>query len=541
MIWLSLLVPLLVWLSLNPVGEVEVVLCRLAKFHNHTFACYKNGTRLSLQPLHVAVAFGRTEWLPTLVNLSEQAGLPLDVRDSSGATALHYAAYYSRFYGTVERRCELMEILMKQGARSTLGDNQGKTPLHVFLSSGLTNLGFCARLIEISQLWPHSLSLERNERRRDGPVFREVPRRSYRSLSPKDFFLEYSMPGKPVTIQDALDAFNLTTWHANNVSESCGDNQFALSQFDNTSIGWAKLKRNVGMTSIRDFINANRMFLPHEAQAAHNYTRKRIWDLPFERNCPSLAASVTIPYIFGVDIRRVYHKRPGDHYHPSVFVDPAGVKSGMHIDRGGTSFWILVLEGEKRFKIVDRKHELFLRYRQTLQNHDTLHSFEPDLFELDLNRFPELVSVEGWETTLKRGDALYIPLDGAHQVFTPRDTIALSHNLMELTNLPGILKYACINLRDWHDCARSIQCLTSGQMSFSPSRLLDDSLRVLEKIKATTPNLDGDVMPIKSFFDSDRALNQVMGLQPRLHYSNFVDRCSRYLENHGDQEFDFWG
>ncbi len=72
------------------------------------------------------------------------------------------------------------------------------------------------------------------------------------------------------------------------------------------------------------------------------------WSLPL--SCPGLAQELRIPKYFAGDLLQ---RTPGGTlYHdswPSLFIAPAGVCSGLHIDAFGSNFWMALFQGTKRY------------------------------------------------------------------------------------------------------------------------------------------------------------------------------------------------
>ncbi|EKX47651.1 hypothetical protein GUITHDRAFT_69405, partial [Guillardia theta CCMP2712] len=79
-----------------------------------------------LTQLHVAARDGSTEFAKQLIHMGEtkdfgNSGI-VNRQDKNGAAALHYAAFYAR--------TDMLEFLLKHGAKVNIQDSNGKSPLH---------------------------------------------------------------------------------------------------------------------------------------------------------------------------------------------------------------------------------------------------------------------------------------------------------------------------------------------------------------------------------------------------------------------------
>merc|ERR1712048_1534698 len=123
----------------------------------------------------------------------------------------------------------------------------------------------------------------------------------------------------------------------------------------------------------------------------------RIFDQSFLPKCPTLSAVFTIPKYFSVDLARKWKgEKPSQ---PSMFIDRAGVKGGLHVDTLGTGFWMFVLAGEKQFRAVNESVQHYLRGNSEYDQH--VNTFQVDLWSPDYSRYPAMRFVQGLEATLR--------------------------------------------------------------------------------------------------------------------------------------------
>lgn len=134
---------------------------------------------------------------------------------------------------------------------------------------------------------------------------------------------------------------------------------------------------------------------------------------------------------------------------PEMFLGSSGTKSEIHMDSLLTGFWISVYIGEKTFRTIsfeDAVRELTVkssdtgeevpyfmetnRYMKTFVN-ETSGEFEDvqlEIWDPDLELFPELAKITIQEGTLGAGDWIYLPPATLHGVSNSRESWAVSVN-----------------------------------------------------------------------------------------------------------------
>jgi len=104
------------------------------------------------------------------------------------------------------------------------------------------------------------------------------------------------------------------------------------------STEWAKLESACSM-KICDFIDS--------LQTAQELLYLFDWSIP--THAPELAKELVIPKYFAGDF--LQRTSPGSLYQdiwPSLFIAPAGLHSGLHVDAFGSNFWMALFQGRKR-------------------------------------------------------------------------------------------------------------------------------------------------------------------------------------------------
>lgn len=81
-----------------------------------------------LQPQAEAVVERISSTVQALLN----AGARVDVQDSEGRTAVHWAAFVT------QPGCSILRLLLERGANIAIPDRSGRTPLHVAAARGMT-------------------------------------------------------------------------------------------------------------------------------------------------------------------------------------------------------------------------------------------------------------------------------------------------------------------------------------------------------------------------------------------------------------------
>jgi hypothetical protein len=422
---------------------------------------------VSLTLLHVFALRANEMALLGAANVYHMIGIGLDAADARGATALHYAARAGNSWAVY--------ILLSRGANVNAQDFLNRTAADLLLkeprSAHRQESTFMAvRYLELAAAQPFPAPRNALEwlldqvspPRAATPRLQHVDRMPLSSLSAADFQRQYAHAKRPVVLTDALGAFNISSYTPRLVADACGSRRFDLSRFDAAATSWAKLNEMASHPStVGDFIS--RHFQQDSADTPTHalHSQLRIFDQGFVKHCGSLGQHFTVPPHFGIDLRRVWDfEDEGFHQsHPSLFVDPRGVKSGLHIDSGATSFWMVVLSGRKQFRFAQPTSVHLLKSDSF---HDQrYHNFLADLFEPDTARFPSIAELPILVADLGPGDLVYVPAGTPHQVVTPEDTVAFSANLIEPAVAADAFKFCCLDMSVQHnsqyiDCASSL-------------------------------------------------------------------------------------
>ena len=283
---------------------------------------------------------------------------------------------------------------------------------------------------------------------------REVERRSAADLSLTEFLERYANPGRPVIIT----GLNLTeegAWSLELFKERCGEVRVPLVQRNAMRGSWGRLEK-AGSLTMAEFIDT----------FASNETRRKWylhdWSLP--RGCPAMFGpppytDFTVPRYFAGD----YFQRAAfdgyQHTWPSLFIGSSNTQSAMHVDSGGTNFWLHLLSGQKEWRFYS-KDDMVNLYPNPVKA-----SFEADVFEPDLEKFPLLKYAQQYMGVQHAGELIFIPGGNPHGVRNLQDIHGISMNYVDKSNFFTYL---------WNQLADE----TMGSANWKAFEMFTDSLLV---------------------------------------------------------------
>jgi hypothetical protein len=368
-------------------------------------------------------------------------GAGVNVVDSHGATPLHYAARGGNAWAVL--------VLLKRGAKADFRDIDQQTPLDMLMSRRTheRSIFLAARYLELAasevrpfpppapalqslRIWLGLQSDATGELVSSVrlPQYESVQRIPFSELSVERFVSEFVVTRTPVVMTGALAAFNLTGWRGADMAKACGSTLFDTAQYIPNVTQWAKLQTEVGRSSLSDFMSTHFGQTPAGTRSDDTHSRLRIFDAAFVKECPTLGGIFGLPQHVASDLRRTWDYEPASDSitHPSLFACPSGVKSGLHIDSGENAFWMVILEGKKTYRFVNSQHMHLLKTEE--MHDDSYNHYLFDLFDDDANIGDDgtpwhrrwsaeaLAMVGGWETSIERGDMIYVPQATPHQV-----------------------------------------------------------------------------------------------------------------------------
>eukprot|EP01104_Vermistella_antarctica_P015670 TRINITY_DN5198_c0_g1_i1.p1 TRINITY_DN5198_c0_g1~~TRINITY_DN5198_c0_g1_i1.p1 ORF type:complete len:708 (+),score=194.45 TRINITY_DN5198_c0_g1_i1:84-2126(+) len=260
-----------------------------------------------------------------------------------------------------------------------------------------------------------------------------VDRRS--NLSVKEFYEEYEMKKKPVIITDYLEKIvNAGTWDLDHIEKVCGDKTVWLARREMGSESWGGLKGGV-YTQLTDWIQKVRNGTAESDLYLH--------DIPLISLCPDMLKSeFAMPKYFAADFLQRIDRRAAreDAYKvfvdawPSLFIGAKSSNSHLHIDSFYSHFWMFLFSGEKHWRFFPHEERMFLS-----EEREKLH-FATDALNPDLEKFPLLGLTHPFDANLRAGEMLFVPAGCPHQVYNNEDTVAISGNYVDSSNLEGSIE-----------------------------------------------------------------------------------------------------
>jgi hypothetical protein len=191
-------------------------------------------------------------------------------------------------------------------------------------------------------------------------------------------------------------------------------------------------------------------------------------DWSLSRHCPWLARELVMPKYFAQDrLQRLLTEAADDTtlgYRddwPSLFIGSSDTRSGLHVDSFESHFWMLMLQGSKRWVFVDPSQRPFL-YEDRESS-----SFDSDILSPDFTAHPLLRAANASEVTrfwgckwgasavaltkiramnpreqviLTPGELLIVPAGTPHQVQNLEDTVAIAGNFVDSWNVERVLR-----------------------------------------------------------------------------------------------------
>jgi len=251
----------------------------------------------------------------------------------------------------------------------------------------------------------------------------EVARVNASELTVEDFKTEYCQKRRPVVIV-GVESPTRTNWNLEHIRSVCADRVVSVKRTSSVdSTEWAGLE-DAESKRVADFLD-------------HKISDHYLFDWSLPLNAPALAAEFTVPAYFGRD-NLLTRTACGALYRdswPSLFVGPAGTSSGLHIDAFGSHFWMyLASGGRKRWTFYKADQAGDLRPR-CLDSLDPIFSPNAD----------ELQRTECYTVDLKPGEFLFVPAGSPHRVDNLEDTIAVSGNFVDDSNVDEFTTHMRIN------------------------------------------------------------------------------------------------
>lgn len=267
---------------------------------------------------------------------------------------------------------------------------------------------------------------------------REVDRRSAADLSVREFFEQYAKRGQPVIIT-GLNVSEEEPWSLEFFKERC--NVTAEYRMKNASRQtWGRLQSG-GMLPLPEFIDSFRTDPKMRQWYLHD------WSLP--RHCPAVFGPApfrgfTVPKYFAGDYFQRADFEGYKHAWPSLFIGSEETESAMHIDSGGTNFWLYLLSGRKEWRFYSRR-DLINLYPRPSTSH-----FYFDIFRSSTSEFPLTKYAQLYEGVQEAAELIFIPGGNPHGVKNLEHIHGISMNYVDASNV-WVYLWETLAERKWRE------------------------------------------------------------------------------------------
>ncbi|KNC48398.1 JmjC domain-containing protein 4 [Thecamonas trahens ATCC 50062] len=257
-------------------------------------------------------------------------------------------------------------------------------------------------------------------------------------LSFSRFYSEYSLARKPVVIRGG--AANMTTvpWDYAHLQSACGRAMVTPKLYRAHMDTWASLS-SLDSMSLGEFIEALRNGSLVEGYRAPGLPY--VFDASLTYMCPAMLDEFVVPkYVANDFLQRIPYTIdvPYRSSWPSLFVGPAGSGSGLHIDSFGSSFWMGLISGRKKWILYPHDTP-----RSALHFSSRRGTFEASpLMYLDPTATPLMREAHAQAVVVvqEAGDLMFIPGGTPHQVVNLDDVVGISMNFVDGGNLETSLQ-----------------------------------------------------------------------------------------------------
>lgn len=178
---------------------------------------------------------------------------------------------------------------------------------------------------------------------------------------------------------------------------------------------------------LEQFINDLQQF--PESTWPQKLSNLYVHDVSLPKYCPEILQSYFIPKYFVLDYLQKSTSTLRKSW-PSLFIGGANTSSGLHVDYGGTSAWMGMVEGRKHWIIAPLSQKSYLYESKDIHNR-----FDADLFRPDYDRFPLLRQAVVYDSIVKPGEVVFIPGNCPHQVQNLDLTIGIAGNYVDAASV----------------------------------------------------------------------------------------------------------
>lgn len=291
-------------------------------------------------------------------------------------------------------------LLESKGRRPT----EASKPVHLgcFRSNLLYQSWICSN-VSVDETWIETENVDRRK-----------------GLSLSEFRQEYEIPNKPVVITDVV-----TEWPA----IGKWTDEFLVQAF-----GAHKIHAGGFSFGLKDYLRYMEAVTEDRVDDQPLY----LFDKEFARKAPSLLEDYRVPEYFQEDFFSYLEEERPDYRW--LIVGPARSGSSFHQDPNCTNAWNAVIRGTKKW-ILFPPHVTPPGVHPSVDGADV--ATPVSLVEWFLNFYAESKDLEcqPYECICKEGDLLYVPRGWWHLAFNLTDTIAITQNYVNASNLKHVLHF----------------------------------------------------------------------------------------------------
>eukprot|EP01065_Artemidia_motanka_P020312 TRINITY_DN24332_c0_g1_i1.p1 TRINITY_DN24332_c0_g1~~TRINITY_DN24332_c0_g1_i1.p1 ORF type:complete len:432 (+),score=132.99 TRINITY_DN24332_c0_g1_i1:110-1405(+) len=164
----------------------------------------------------------------------------------------------------------------------------------------------------------------------------------------------------------------------------------------------------------------------------------QVFDLPLSYCAPKEElGEVTVPMYFAANALHTSSVQQLRHWWPSLFVCTfAGSGSSLHVDAGATHFWMTVVAGEKRWRLIPPRRVPELKPFYSLGTTPTF----------GVNTEEAIDACSDYDVVLKAGDTIFVPHGWAHKVDNVGvPCVAVAGNYINSSNFDTALEDASLS------------------------------------------------------------------------------------------------
>ncbi|KAF8976183.1 hypothetical protein BGZ46_008478 [Entomortierella lignicola] len=271
------------------------------------------------------------------------------------------------------------------------------------------------------------------------PVDPTIPIEDYRVLDQKRFYQQYGFPNLPVMIQNSgVESWPAwEQWTLESLNAKYGDTLFRVSNIDSNTIP----SFNMCFSDFLHYLRYNK-----DQDPLYLFDPYFVDKVPEMGDAYQASATLTypckipVPKYFEIDFFSLLSKetRPSFRW---ILIGPQRTGAPWHVDPSGTSAWNTLLSGHKRWALYP-PHVI-----PPGHDPDSLERLSSVEWYLDV--YPSLPSgLRPIEIVQHPGQTIYVPSGWWHMVLNMDDTVAVTQNFADETNLRNVKRSMTANKKE---------------------------------------------------------------------------------------------